>query len=68
MMRIRILIQPRQERCQPVGVDEDCDGLIDELDPDSAIAPWWPDLDGDGYGGSGPTVTGSARTIRLRRQ
>ena len=39
------------ERCN--GVDDDCDGGIDDEDGD-AIDPatWYPDLDGDGYGAS----------------
>ena len=34
------------ERCD--GVDEDCDGLVDEEAMDAAT--WYPDADGDGYG------------------
>ncbi len=39
------------EICDPPGLDEDCDGLIDGDDPDAGgnlLA--WPDSDGDGYG------------------
>ncbi|MFT4627302.1 MAG: hypothetical protein ACI8PZ_005984 [Myxococcota bacterium] len=39
------------ERC--TGLDDDCDGLVDEVDPDldpSALVESYPDLDGDGYG------------------
>ncbi len=32
------------------GMDNDCDGLIDEDDPDLADAGWYWDGDGDGYG------------------
>jgi predicted outer membrane repeat protein len=37
------------ELCSTVGVDDNCDGLIDDL---SAIdtRPWYPDEDGDWYG------------------
>ncbi len=37
------------ERCD--SVDDDCDGLVDEEDPDVADATtWFLDADGDGYG------------------
>jgi hypothetical protein len=32
--------------------DEDCDGLIDEADPDALLPRWWVDNDGDGWGGT----------------
>ena len=33
------------------GFDDDCDGLIDEEDPDLVVDPTtWHDLDGDGFG------------------
>ncbi len=33
------------------GVDNDCDGLVDEADPDIVdIVGWYADADGDGYG------------------
>ena len=42
-----------QEVCDDQGLDEDCDGLVDDgddsLDPDSTTA-WYPDADGDGFG------------------
>jgi len=38
----------RPEACDIALLDEDCDGLVNELDPDTATT--WPDLDGDGYG------------------
>jgi len=35
------------------GADDDCDGLVDDDDPDLADAStWYLDYDGDGYGGS----------------
>lgn len=41
----------RNEACDDAGVDEDCDGLVDDEDekPDGEQA-WYPDADGDGYG------------------
>jgi hypothetical protein len=42
-----------QERCN--GVDDDCDRLLDELDPDVVDAqPLWLDVDRDGYPGPEP--------------
>ncbi len=41
------------EVCDPAGVDEDCDGLADDGDPDvdPATRPiWYADADGDGFG------------------
>ncbi len=33
------------------GIDNDCDGLIDDADPNvSATTTWYADADGDGYG------------------
>ena len=39
-----------QEVCDDAGVDEDCDGLInDEDDSVVGMVEWYPDLDGDGH-------------------
>ncbi len=36
------------------GIDDDCDGLLDEDDPDiTGTSTWYADLDGDGYGDAG---------------
>jgi hypothetical protein len=40
------------ERCD--GVDQDCDGRIDEAAQDAG--PAWPDRDGDGYGVDGSNI------------
>ncbi|MEZ4321726.1 MAG: putative metal-binding motif-containing protein [Myxococcota bacterium] len=37
------------------GIDNDCDGLIDEADPDVLASVYFPDLDGDGSGSAGAT-------------
>jgi hypothetical protein len=39
------------EQCDSLGLDEDCDGLEGDLDPDaSGKATFYEDSDGDGYG------------------
>lgn len=35
------------------GLDNDCNGVVDDVGPDST---WWPDKDGDGYGADGLEV------------
>ncbi|GDX81376.1 hypothetical protein LBMAG42_31870 [Deltaproteobacteria bacterium] len=41
------------ERCDDYGVDEDCDGLLNDGDPSvTATDTWYRDDDGDGFGGS----------------
>lgn len=49
-------IHPGQTEVCNGGVDDDCDGLADDADPDVSIqagVTWWPDGDGDGFG-AGP--------------
>ncbi len=41
------------ERCAPPGVDDDCDGSLDE-DGASGGTAWYPDEDGDGVGAGEP--------------
>ena len=44
------------------GVDNDCDGTVDE--PDASGAPtWYRDDDGDGYGDPGDTQTGCTQPV-----
>ena len=45
------------EVCDDLDVDEDCDGAIDDADPDVVgQSTWYVDADGDGYGtGAGKT-------------
>jgi hypothetical protein len=47
-----------QEVCDPSDVDEDCDGLADDLDPSATgKTAWYLDADTDGYGnGNLPAV------------
>ncbi len=45
------------EICDLVGVDEDCNGMVDEDDPGLAnIRTWFVDADEDGYGETGTMV------------
>ena len=40
------------------GLDNDCDGLVDDDDPDLTDSSiWYPDADGDGFGDSTAAVT-----------
>ena len=48
----RAWVNPQaQERCDPLNIDEDCDGLADDADPSATgQSLWFVDADGDGYG------------------
>ena len=39
------------ELCDGSTIDQDCDGLYDDDDPSVTGTFWYPDTDGDGYGG-----------------
>ncbi len=48
------------EVCDASNIDEDCDGLVDDLDSSldsSSALDWYRDDDGDGYGSSAHTIT-----------
>ena len=51
-----ILVHPdAQEVCN--GIDDDCDGLVDDDDPSIAgQSTWFADADGDGFGDAGSSV------------
>ncbi len=46
------------EVCDPHDLDEDCDGLVDDADPDVAgQGTWYADADGDAYGDAAVATT-----------
>ncbi len=45
------------------GADEDCDGLIDEADPDTQLSSWYADTDGDSFGNLGALSLACAAPI-----
>ncbi len=51
------------ETCDAVGVDEDCDGLVDDADPDvdpAGFGTFYADGDGDGHAGTTAAVRACA--------
>jgi hypothetical protein len=53
-------VNPNQlELCDGLAMDDDCDELVDDADPESLKLDYWPDGDGDGYGdlATAPTYT-----------
>jgi len=42
------------------GIDNDCDGLADEDDPDVQLGDWHADADGDGYGDADQALTATS--------
>ncbi len=52
----------RPEVCDDADTDEDCDGLADDADPSvTGATTWYPDADGDGYGGDAAAVVSCER-------
>jgi hypothetical protein len=51
-------INPGQdELCNTADIDEDCDGKVDEADPETPPVDYFVDTDGDGYGDSSTVLT-----------
>ena len=52
------------ETCDAVGLDEDCDGLIDDEDTEVVgQVDYWPDVDGDGFGDGSAMAIPSCGTL-----
>ncbi len=47
----------RLEMCDDDARDDDCDGLVDDSDPESLKAEYWPDTDSDSYGDAALAAT-----------
>jgi hypothetical protein len=47
----RAAVNPNMlEVCDGQALDDDCDGLVDDADPESLKTHYWPDDDSDGFG------------------
>jgi len=45
------LVNPSQlEVCDGASLDDDCDGMVDDADPESLKTDYWPDVDEDTFG------------------
>ncbi len=54
------------EICDKDNIDQDCNGLADDLDPGvdaSTFSPWYPDMDGDGAGAQGAPPVGACDPV-----
>ena len=47
----------RLEQCDDDARDDDCDGLVDDADPESLKTEYWPDTDRDAYGDASLAAT-----------
>src|SRR4029079_19256984 len=45
------------EVCDGQNLDDDCDGLVDDADPESLKLDYWPDVDGDSDGDQSTPLT-----------
>jgi hypothetical protein len=60
-------VHPGADEVCNAGIDDDCDGELDEADASSGAIDWYVDADGDGYGAGAPLVACTAPTGRVAR-